>query len=77
MPDGDTHEELSRAEGPRHEGRVGGTPERSPISRQRARGGGWGLEQQDPEAGPGWHRTRGKGPVALQAKARSEHTKAI
>lgn len=36
----------------------------------------WGLERQDPEAAPGWRRTHGKSPVAFQAKAQSEQTKA-
>lgn len=79
MPGGDTHEELSRAEGPRP-----GDEREGPLSEARTPGrelavgeGERGLERQDPEAGPGWRRTHGEGPVALQAKARSEHTKAF
>lgn len=69
--------EQSRGTAPR--GRAGGAPERSPNSRQRARGGGGGgSSAKTPRqglAGVGW--TQGEGPVALQAKARSEHTKAF
>lgn len=56
MPGGDTHEELSRAEGPRP-----GDEREGPLSEARTPGrelavGEGGLERQDPEAGPGWRR---------------------
>lgn len=79
MPGGDTHEELSRAEGPRP-----GDEQEGPLSeartpgRELAVGEGGGSSAKTPRqglAGVGW--THGEGPVALQAKARSEHTKAF